>query len=376
MPLQKSTKSKLLYKQRGGGTTQSRTFEIKLTDTNPLTISDINTLKASLQALYSADSSVRIGLDFSSAKFKDDVITTDSLFNSSWTNLYFLETFVFPSQITDGLTLGYNYFCYNPSLKYVQLPKNLIGYSSYAFQCSEPSGFDTSSGLKIEIPAGTKKLNKAFYYAQTLTEIVLNEGLESINGGDFYYCKNLKSIEIPKTVTTIGNLAFEYCSSLKKLVLKEGLQTIGSQAFRQAFSNDVEPFEIPGTVTTIGDYAFMSANIKSLKIPATVTNLGDRIFEYCHNLETIELNTNYTGTYGALLEDCTALTTLVIGENVTNISKITWSISNFPNLSSVEFKNPKGWKAGGVDISEDDLKDPATAAQKVKQYCDKNWTRS
>ena len=170
-------------------------------------------------------------------------------------------------------------------------------------------------------------MNNAFHNAQSLTEIILNEGLESIGYEDFYYCKNLKSIEIPATVTTIE------------------------------------------------EYAFQGAKIKSLKIPETVTSLGDRIVQECNKLEFLELNTNSTAS--ALLNNCPALKTLVIGEKVTDIAKITYSASDFPNLSSVEFKNPKGWNVSGVGpISEADLKDPATAAAKVKQYCDKAWTRS
>lgn len=359
--------------QTGGGTTQPLRFELKITDPTPLTIADITDLKNSLQALYNANSAVRIGLDFSSAQFDNNVITTSSLFGRPNQNLY-LESFVFPSQVADGLSLGDWYFAYNPNLKYVQLPKNHAGFSYNGFYCYNPPA---SSDLKVEIPASVKNLNNAFYNAQSLTEVILNEGLESINYGDFYECINLKSIEIPGTVRFIDQSAFDQCSSLKKLVLKEGLQEIKNYAFQYAFSDDAEPFEIPSTVTTIGDYAFCHAKIKSLKIPATVTDLGDRIFEYCNKLETIELNTNYTKTYGALLQGCTALTKIVIGENVTNISKITYGASDFPNLSSVEFKNPKGWNVSGVGpIPEADLKDPATAAAKVKQYCDKTWTRS
>ena len=359
--------------QNGGGTTQPLRFELKITDPTPLTIADITDLKNSLQALYTANPAVRIGLDFSSAQFDNNVITTSSLFGRPNQNLY-LESFVFPSQVADGLSLGDWYFAYNPNLKYVQLPKNLAGFNYNGFYCYNPPA---GSDLKVEIPASVKNLNNAFYNAQSLTEVILNEGLESINYGDFYYCINLKSIEIPGTVRFIDQSAFRQCSSLKKLVLKEGLQEIKTSAFQYAFSDDAEPFEIPSTVTTIGGYAFVFAKIKSLKIPATVTDLGDRIFEYCNKLETIELNTNYTKTYGALLQDCTALTKIVIGENVTNISKITYGASDFPNLSSVEFKNPKSWSVSGVGpIPEADLKDPATAAAKVKQYCDKTWTRS
>ena len=326
--------------------------------------------------MYAQNNNIRIGLDFSSAKFADDVITSSSEVFGEYTYDLYLESFVFPSQVSDGLKLGGNYFYHKLYLKYVQFPKNLAGFKGYndnnAFYCYNPLA---DSDLKVEIPASVKKLNGAFNYAQSLTEIILNEGLESINTYDFYECKKLTSIEIPGTVTIIEKDAFTNTSSLKKIVLKNGLKTIGEYAFRNAFSDDIEPFEIPATVTKIEAYAFHGAKIKSLKIPETVTSLGEKIVQECNNLELLELNTNSI-YYNTLLSSCPALKTLVIGEKVTDIAKITYSVSNFPNLKSVEFKNPKGWKVDGTPVSEDILKDTTKAAEYVKANCTKHWTRN
>lgn len=280
-------------------------------------------------------------------------------------NLY-LESFVFPSQVADGLSLGDWYFAYNPNLKYVQLPKNLAGFSGYNFYCYNPPA---GSDLKVEIPASVKNLNNAFSNAQSLTEVILNEGLESIDYNNFYGCKNLKSIEIPGTVTTIQYYAFQNCTSLKEVKLNEGLTSIEYCAFYKCTS--LETINIPSTLTSIGSTAFYHTAIKNIKIPETVTLAGNAI-AYCPSLESAEINTR-TITNNAFYS-CSALKTVVIGENVSKIED--YGFNTVP-LESVTFKNPKGWSVSGVGpIPEADLKDPATAAAKVKQYCDKTWTRS
>lgn len=349
--------------QTGGGTTQPLRFELKLTDTTPLTTADITVLTNSLQALYTANPAVRIGLDFSSAKFDNNVITTSSLFGRYNQNLY-LESFVFPSQVADGLSLGDWYFAYNPNLKYVQLPKNLAGFSGSNFYCYNPP---IGSDLKVEIPASVKNLNYAFNYAQSLTEVILNEGLEYIE--DFSGCKNLKSIEIPGTVTTIKNYTFQDCTSLKEVKLNEGLTSIEYCAFYKCTS--LETINIPSTLTSIGGSAFYHTAIKNIKIPETVT-LAANAIAYCPSLESVEINTRTITNNAFYL--CSVLKTVVIGENVSRIKD--YAFNSVP-LESVTFKNPKGWNVSGVGpIPEADLKDPATAAAKVKQYCDKTWTRS
>ena len=43
-------------------------------------------------------------------------------------------------------------------------------------------------------------------------DLIIPEGITSINDYAFFYCKSLKSIEIPNSVKSIGDLAFYECS--------------------------------------------------------------------------------------------------------------------------------------------------------------------
>ena len=73
---------------------------------------------------------------------------------------------------------------------------------------------------------------------------------------------------------------------------------------------------------------------------------------------------------------CSSLANVSIGKGVESIGNEAFSYCY--RLTSVTFKNPDGWMAGGVMlISAAELSDPATAAEYLRyKYCDYIWWRS
>lgn len=75
----------------------------------------------------------------------------------------------------------------------------------------------------------TKKIrNRAFYYAQKLTKITFNSGLEEIGNDVFQGAASLKEIEYEPTATLkkIGTFAF-YGTGLEKLTIPASVEEIG-----------------------------------------------------------------------------------------------------------------------------------------------------
>ena len=149
-----------------------------------------------------------------------------------------------------------------------------------------------------------------FKQCAKLTEVVLNDGLQTIGVAAFERCTKLESIILPSTVTEIDNWAFHGCSSLKEVVLNEGLKKIGVKAFEQCTS--LQSITIPSTVVEIGTTAFASCNLQevvltkglqrigqyafygcsslvNITIPSTVAQISDRAFQFCNNLRVVEL---------------------------------------------------------------------------------------
>jgi hypothetical protein len=72
----------------------------------------------------------------------------------------------------------------------------------------------------------------AFRGDETLTKVVLPEGVTSIEAGTFYFCTRLQEIALPATLATIGRSTFRECSSLQKIALPATLVAIGEGAFK------------------------------------------------------------------------------------------------------------------------------------------------
>jgi hypothetical protein len=107
----------------------------------------------------------------------------------------------------------------------------------------------------------TKIYADAFAYSESLSEIELTRGMESI-GQVFNYCYGLQEVTIPGTIKSIGSYCFNYCTHLKKVNMPNGVETIGVSAFANCYV--LSKITIPKSVTTIQGYAF--DNCKGMKI--------------------------------------------------------------------------------------------------------------
>ena len=153
----------------------------------------------------------------------------------------------------------------------------------------------------------------------TVTSIVIPEGVETIDKYAFYNCRRLKSVTLPKSCKTINERAFANCSVLENANL-DSLSVIHNYAFYMCESltcNDIGGVNLAG-VYAVGDYAFAGARFDSL----TLTKLS------------------LTGV-GAF-SDCSKLTTVVLGEK-TRISESMFQ--NSPITEIVVYSDIVGDKA-------------------------------
>ncbi|MDQ0784057.1 leucine-rich repeat domain-containing protein [Chryseobacterium sp. W4I1] len=135
------------------------------------------------------------------------------------------------------------------------------------------------SAIILTIPANTKKiLPSSFGYMGTSSQIIkviFNEGLEEI-GESAFMGQNIKSIKTPSTLKIIKAQAFwdqrnsiNGSDSMEEIVLNEGLTTIELQAFYcPRGTSSVEDLYIPSTVTSVGQNAFVIPSLKTVSAPA------------------------------------------------------------------------------------------------------------
>ena len=116
----------------------------------------------------------------------------------------------------------------------------------------------------IVVGGGTQNSCKITGYTGSGGEVVIPNGVTTIENGIFQFMKSITSVVIPDSVTTIGNYAFDQCESLKTV-------TFGANS----------------QLTSIGDSAFSFCPFESISISDSVTSIGKNAFYYCNLLSTV-----------------------------------------------------------------------------------------
>ena len=79
--------------------------------------------------------------------------------------------------------------------------------------------------------SGARKLTSGCRYAVHASEIIIKDGITSIDEGAFGDCLALKTVTIPNSVTSIGMGAFYGCNQLTAITISANVKNIGEGAF-------------------------------------------------------------------------------------------------------------------------------------------------
>lgn len=116
---------------------------------------------------------------------------------------------------------------------------------------------------EIIIPDGVKYIeNWAFAKCYGAEKIIIGEGVEYIGDHAFLKCKKAKEIFIPGTCKTVETSAFYQCTGIEKLTLETGVETLMKGAFEECSS--IKEVIIPETVKTMEPYVFYNCDSLNL----------------------------------------------------------------------------------------------------------------
>ena len=207
-------------------------------------------------------------------------------------------------QDSNALSIGDYSFQYCEDLSDITIPETaaIIGYCAFD-RCYSLSSLSISEGV---LSIG----DFAFQYCESLTTAVIPNSVTNIGIGSFSCCVSLINIDFG-SIKTISVKAFAGCTGLKNLVIPEGVTSIESTAFSNC--SGLITVTIPDSVTNIGGDAFgHCSKLTSIIIPDSVTNIGYSAFYGCNNIKKIYLSRNVVNI-GQLAFSFTALTDVYYG---------------------------------------------------------------
>lgn len=212
---------------------------------------------------------------------------------------------------------------------------------------------------KLEIPAELegKKVSaigmNAFTGNNVITDLVIPEGVTTLNWYSFNTCRNLETVTLPDSLEFIDSWAFERCSKLKTINVPANVTQINGGAFAQnssmtsitcdpanknyvsvdgvLFTKDMKElvaypggiqggYTVPATVNHIGDAAFYGAlGLDSVTILGNLDFIGFEAFAECSKLTDVAIRdgVNYVGYWA--FRGCDGIKSLTVPQSVTNI---------------------------------------------------------
>ena len=229
----------------------------------------------------------RIGIEaFSGCQYLDTIIIPEGV-TSLGNNVFFDCTRLKKVTLPDGLKEIPNYAFYNcRHLEDINVPSSLKKIGNNAFQsCYELKSFDLPESVyevqnEAFVGSGIQQPVYNSHYFAYLPQIykgiyTMPDQIEVIAPYAFYYCDSLTEVIMPTTLRTIGLEAFWGCTSLTKLDIPASVDSILTYAFEAC--ENVETIILRGSPSFYEDYVFAFYDNSKLK---EVYNYAETPFEF------------------------------------------------------------------------------------------------
>ena len=238
--------------------------------------------------------------------------------------------------ITNGPTLT-NYYGLGGS---VVIPESLAITEIGTFAFSNVDYVERTQEEKDKFEDEEASTKQWYIGENTITDVVIPEGVKTISAYAFANLTALKSITLPSTLTTISYGAFYGCTKLTTIKGIEHVKFINQNAFAFcditgtlrfdktiavadyafAYNINLKNLVLSANTQSIGQYAFYNNSaLETLTIHADKIKLGAFAFAGCSKLTNVSVNAAVIPT--GLFEDCTSLQSVTLGKDVAVIGE-------------------------------------------------------
>ena len=254
------------------------------------------------------------------------------------------------------------WYSYRNSVTKIVIKDGVTSLGKYAF-------YNFIALEKIEIPSSVKSIGyECFSNCKSLKTVTIEEGCESIEYHAFYNCTALEKIEIPSSVKSIGYECFSKCESLKEITLPKSLTSLKPSTFYGCTS--LEKIEIPSSVKSIGYDCFSKCeSLKEITLSKSLTSLEPSTFYGCTSLEKIEIPSSVKSICSECFSNCKSLKTVTIEEGCESIEY--HAFYNCTALEKIEIPLSVHSIGGSVFSNANDVTIYAKTGSYAKEFADR-----
>ena len=194
--------------------------------------------------------------------------------------------------VTTGAMLSHYYG--NGGLVDIPEDLSLTQIGQFAF-----SNFEYIMKTEEELAFDDAETSKAWFIGDnTITKVIIPEGVESIASYAFANLTALEEVVLPSTLESIDYGAFYGCTALQKITFsgENNLKIINQNAFENCDLRDT--LELP-SACVISDYAFAgNQKLKGIKFGENLYSVGQYAFAGCKKLKNVTIDAKKV-KYGA-----------------------------------------------------------------------------